>query len=392
MSDYRDDTAETAVIKDETWIGFTVLGRSVEEYARMFAALLVTISVLHAEQATAADELLDGRLVGWMEESAHASDEALGRLGSSGLTVETAKLRDATISKTGGVTVESAHMTDMLLMSASDATVETMRAAAETWGTLHASAIVAESARLSDRLLREVRDLVPETAAGLDAIWGRLRATGVVAEIAHAADDMPAVHAAAAAGAVVEMARAFDATWGALHAADLVEDGAQADALIVEAGGAVAGQAWVSEGDNWALSRYAPFGFHAVTVIDGVVWLAGSDGLYALDGDTEEIEAILRTGKVDVSGGALAVPIQAYLEYELQGTATMSVSQTQGGAATQTYTYSLEAEPADVLTNGRFIFGRGLRGRHFTFELSLIGTACYLNDWTTLIVPTKRRI
>ncbi|MBX6209533.1 hypothetical protein ISD46_33795, partial [Pseudomonas aeruginosa] len=57
-----------------------------------------------------------------------------------------------------------------------------------------------------------------------------------------------------------------------------------------------------------------------------------------------------------------------------------------------TYSYPLESEPADELTNGRFKFGRGLRGRHFTFTLRLTGRHGYINDLSVESAPTNRRV
>jgi hypothetical protein len=160
---------------------------------------------------------------------------------------------------------------------------------------------------------------------------------------------------------------------------------------VVIALDAVPGMAWTANTETWAMSRYAPYSFTSVVVIDGQLFASGPDGVYALSGGTEQITANIRTAKVDVGKGALAHPLNAYLEYELVGTATMSVSQTQAGAV-ERYSYVLPQKAAQELTNGRFTFGRGLRGRHFTFELTMTGQRGYINDLSVLVAPTKRRV
>ena len=106
----------------------------------------------------------------------------------------------------------------------------------------------------------------------------------------------------------------------------------------------------------------------------------------------EYINSKLITGKVDIGGGILAHPVGAYMEYELSDCESeMVVSATQGGTV-QSYGYKLTDGKADELTNGRFIFGRGLRGRHFKFELRLNGVSGHIHDLRIDASATKRRI
>ena len=81
----------------------------------------------------------------------------------------------------------------------------------------------------------------------------------------------------------------------------------------------------------------------------------------------------------------------AYVEYELSGDAQMTVGQSQTGQLLR-WSYTLPPELAGTLTNGRFKFGRGLRGRHFSFTLRLDGKQGYINDWQTLFAKSQRRI
>ncbi|RSZ54114.1 hypothetical protein EJU38_05520 [Pseudomonas aeruginosa] len=177
-----------------------------------------------------------------------------------------------------------------------------------------------------------------------------------------------------------------------LAAHDLVTD-----AVVIEdstvGGEQDHGQAWTANVDSWAMSRYAPYTFSSLAVIDGKLYGIAADGVYALDGDSDAVAGSIATGKLDVGQGALVHPHTAYLEYELDadGTAAMDVTTTQSGSAA-TYSYPLERELADELTNGRFKFGRGLRGRHFTFTLRLTGRHGYINDLRVESAPTNRRV
>jgi hypothetical protein len=153
------------------------------------------------------------------------------------------------------------------------------------------------------------------------------------------------------------------------------------------------GYAWTSNVDTWAMSRYQDYGYSEIAVVDGVLYGVAENGLYRLDAETF-IEGKLVTGLLDLGQGSLVHPLGAYLEYELAGdtkSLTVGVSSTQSGTK-QTYYYNLPKEPSNYLTNGRVQFGRGLRGRHFSFEIKIGGLYGYINDFSIDIAGTKRRV
>lgn len=148
--------------------------------------------------------------------------------------------------------------------------------------------------------------------------------------------------------------------------------------------------AWTANTDTWAMSRYADLPIKRFVVIDGVLYGEADDGIYQMNVADSRVSASVVTGKMDF-GEVLAHPTGAYLEYELNGSATMQVKTTQSGQQ-QAYNYALPAEQASELTNGRIVFGRGLRGRHFAFVLNFSATHGYINSLSINALPTKRRI
>lgn len=153
------------------------------------------------------------------------------------------------------------------------------------------------------------------------------------------------------------------------------------------------GFAWTANVDTWAMSRYADYQFHDLTVIDGVVYGINDDGVFRID-VAREVNAKVVTGQMDIGQGQLVHPVASYLEYQLSGTSKkleVGVTTTQSGTK-QTYYYPLPNEQADYLTNGRVLFGRGLRGRHFSFEFKISGESGYINDLSIDVTTTKRRV
>ena len=386
MSDYRDDMNDTAVASDTIWTGIKTLAESTA-----FAAgvALFGIGFVVSESAVASDLVQDkARTV--VVEHASASDQVLGAASLANLLVDGARARDAITGRTRVVTVESVGASDEIIDRSRAAVQESALGSDQVFAQRTARQDVAEQAAARDVLIGIARTLVQDDATVSDEVLHITRAVTLVSDAAAASDE---VHGASATQhlAVSDVATASDAVLGVLHAFDLVTDGSSASGGIVQ-GAALHGQAWTAETGIWAMSRYAPFAFHGLAVVNGVVHACGPDGVFALDDDGETITAQVVTGAMDVTGGTLARPLEAHVEYELDGVAEFDVAQTQAGVR-QSFTYPLSARPvAQELTNARAVFGRGLRGRHFAYTLRLTGTRAYINDWSVLVAASKRSI
>lgn len=149
--------------------------------------------------------------------------------------------------------------------------------------------------------------------------------------------------------------------------------------------------AWTATADGWNMSRYYDFPYEELIVIDGRLYGVTDTGIEELKQGAQSITAQIKTAKLDIGAGGLVHPENMILEYSLDGQLSVDVGTTQTGYL-QTFNYVLKNEPSDYLTNGRVIFGRGLRGRHFEFSVNIQGTTAYINDMVVNITKTKRRI
>lgn len=386
MSSYRDDTQETAIASDDTWLNITALA---EDSARAVASLLFALAVTHGDQAMASDEVID-RAHHVVQEVAVASDSSSGHLQAAVLVAEQARVSERLSERLRVLQADSATAGDTVLDRARAVISERATASDTLIGQRRAQVLITESARASDFTGQFASALVSDAATASDWTGGRQRAVDLLTDTAMLGDELLDAHRAAAA-VLVEVARADALMVDRLLARELVQELAVGeDAVPSERS---MGQAWTANADTWAMSRYAPFSFDGLAVIDGKLYAMAADGIYALGQGAEVIEGRLTTGKLDLGKGALVHPTAAYLEYQLAdtGSASMDVTTTQSGQA-ETYTYTLPNEVADELTNGRFIFGRGLRGRHFSFALRMTGTHGYINDLSVNTAPTKRRV
>jgi len=151
--------------------------------------------------------------------------------------------------------------------------------------------------------------------------------------------------------------------------------------------------AWTANVSSWATSRYLPYDFDSIAVIDGHLYGTAKDGIYRLDDSeaTEEIHAMIRTGQIDVSLDVLARLESVYCLYEARADITLAVEQTQAGDR-ERYEYDLPDKDASVITTNRWVLGKGLKGRTFTFELNAIGEKANFLELDILAQAGKRRL
>lgn len=149
--------------------------------------------------------------------------------------------------------------------------------------------------------------------------------------------------------------------------------------------------AWTTTADGWNMSRYYDYPYEQLIVIGDKLYGVTSNGIEELKHGAQSITAKIKTAKLDLGDGGLIHPESMILEYSLDGQLSVDVGTTQTGYQ-QTFNYVLRKEPSEYLTNGRVVFGRGLRGRHFEFSVNIEGSTAYINDMVVNITKTKRRI
>lgn len=303
-------------------------------------------------------------------DSLSITDSATDKLQAVQLISDSAGVTDVDISSIASITVDSAGVSDKLI---------TQR---------NVTSFVTDSTPINDMLLFNRADSIVDDAAISDTTTGKFGAAGTLIDTAVISDTV--LDSIIQNAVIMDSVAITDEVIDKLDAVVLIVDGAVIEDSVLSSGGAQ-GQAWTANVDSWAMSRYNPYNYNRLVVINGVLYGEADDGIYRLDQEVSAVTAIVKTGKMDLGRGQLTHPASAYLEYELEGSASMTVHSTQKGIEQQ-YTYMLPNEVAGELTNGRFIFGRGLRGRHFAFELIMIGTHGHINDLSIEHMPTSRRV
>ena len=399
--------SDTAVVSDEVHHTLHASQRH-NDSAKASDSLSYGIRIDSQDTAIASDELIAGALMSFSQDTAIASDEVTAHRTVSVLSHDTATMSDDLInvkrelledtaivsdSSTGKLQAayfieDSAIAADYLVGGVAAINHDTAIVSDEFFGVRGATALVENKAVAHDELLFGQTVICDDSAAMSDTLAGRLYARNTIDDTASASDEV--IDKISQPSIITDTAIASDSVTSRLISSFSWHDVAVAQDEVINTGG-YRGQTWTANVDSWAMSRHDPVAYNRLVVIDDVLYGEADDGVYRLDQEVLPVVASVKTGKMDLGRGALTHPAYAYLEYELAGQASMTVHTTQKGIEQQ-YAYVLPGEIADELTNGRFIFGRGLRGRHFSFDLTMVGTHGYVNDLSIDHQPTTRRI
>ena len=384
MSNYRDDMNDTLRLHGDAVSKLRGLGEST---MRLRDGVVHQLQTLTEDGVALSGVFTDSTTI-VRGDGVALGDEVFGGVTRRSTVTEQVRLSDVVILKRKTLVEDSIALADDTEHAVAARTTDAATFSDQVFGQRRVVHLVVDSIRIGDAAPRIARELVTEAFVVGEAYSGKLHATDFLSDsLALAAEDDTTT---TTDSLLVERLRLSDEVWGTLHARNTVTDGLALWDEVLQTGDY--GQAWTASTQSWAMSRFAPFTFTSLAVIDDVLYGCNSRGVFALDGDTETMTAELRTGAMDMTGGVLAHPLEAHIEYELRGTATFDVTTTQAGTPA-TYSYPLNARPtADALTNARAVFGRGLRGRHFAYTLRLTGQQAYINDWSVLVAPSKRSI
>ena len=152
------------------------------------------------------------------------------------------------------------------------------------------------------------------------------------------------------------------------------------------------GQTWVVNLDAQSTpsSRYEGYDFDSFAMIRGRYYGARADGIYELDGatdDGDEIKASVDFGEIDFGTAGLKRPTNAYIGVSSSGALVMKV-ETEG----EQYLYVARDSNPDMRTQ-RFDFGKGLSGNYINFELfNGSGEDFDLERIEFMALPLSRRV
>ncbi len=387
MSNYRDDTLERLTVSDRVWVG---VKNFTDDTLRLSIATAFTLMATTTEQLIASDAVIEGNSGFAVLEVLKIQDEAPGSRFVTGYTQEKLKAFDHIILMQSDQVHEQLTFSEQHQAFIRSAITEKLSLSESSQSQRYSSQFVYESLRLKDSTAVIYSNYVNEDPLSIsDSESSRLSVNHWIVESLTVSDSD--ISSVTTHNHVVETLKATAAVSGTLYAINHIHEYLAAfDEMLPDQ---FSGQAWTANTDTWAVSRYQPYNFEGLSVINDQVYAWNDQGVFVIGVEGELIQAILETGKLDF-GESLVHPTAAFLEYEMSGKdkqLNITITTTQSGKAS-TYTYVLPDEQADHLTNGRVLFGRGLRGRHFAFGISISAQSAKINALSLEFTKTARRV
>lgn len=121
---------------------------------------------------------------------------------------------------------------------------------------------------------------------------------------------------------------------------------------------------WVANNKTNAFSRYSDYNFTSFAYFNRKYYGANELGLYELDSDSEKhVLSKITTGQINFNQ-IITNPVQAHVYQKSNGSFALKVKTDKGIEAE----YKMLA-PNDPISSSRVVFGKGLIGMYFQFEL-----------------------
>lgn len=386
MSNYRDDALDTLRLSDSTWL--IVKATNANEVLRLSDSTQLKLRIDHHDQFSLTDELSDTSVSAAFDHFT-LSDSVSGQRIATSYSLDQIKYSDSIRLYWSSLTEDQIELGNMTSSRLRTNDFDTFNLSENITGQRTVTALANEQFKLLDLANRVHTEQLEDSILLGDFTQSKLYSTAYTIDSFTLGDvDLSSVQLHNHA---IDSIRLGDAVQSRLTARNDSLDYFSLYDQIKDS--KEYGQAWTANTDTWAMSRYMPFAFDGLTVINNQLYGWNAKGVFQMAMPDSLIHGFIQTGKLDF-GESLVHPTAAFLEYEMTGEAKqldMAITTTQSGNPA-TYTYILAKEQADHLTNGRVVFGRGLRGRHFSIGISIAAKSAKINSLSLEFSKTARRI
>lgn len=271
------------------------------------------------------------------------------------------------------------------------AVIESMASSDGVTSRMTALALVALAMSLGDRLLHLTLAQVQDLVESDDTFAAKLVANVVLAEVI---DLSAALIAGRALLLGISDAAGFadqNDPFASIRAA--LSEGVEVEAELILFGEVY--QGWTLNTESGAPTEYQNYPFNSMAKLGQRYYGAAEDGLFLLDGDTDDgdpIRARILTGEMDFDSPNLKRIERAYMGYTTRGDLVLKVIATHAGVQTE-YWYKAAALTNGERTESRVKIGEGIVSRYWQFELVNSGGADFeIDRWDIDVRDLKRRV
>lgn len=341
----------------------------------------------------AADTVLYEVIVQAMERLAGTSSASTQVLASLGVA-DAALLTDAAQVLFEALASESMSSSESLSVVLASFAIETILALDTTANRADVVNGIAEACVIAETITQGFSLEAVENAGLEDSLAQTVLAVAQVLDAASLSDSSD--NTLSAITLVSDTASLADSFASQLNANQLAGEAILAIARITLDGTEYVGIVLNTEGLQ--PSEYANWDFNSFARDGDTFYGAKEDGIYVLEGDTDQgaqIAFYLKTGRTDFGSAQLKGIDAVYLGYNSSGDVRLKVITSENGL-TQENWYALSSAysgSGDAPDAGRVKTGKGLRSRYWAFEITNMGGAdLSLYDMKLLPVIMKRKV
>lgn len=386
MSEYRDDALDSIRLSDSTWL--LTKSTNAIEVLRLTDSTELKLIIKHFDQFSLADSTAENSILNAYDHLT-LSDNVSGQRISTSYVVDQIKWSDQSMLHRLDLTEDLIYLNDETVSRIASNAFDTLHLSEQVTAQRLATVHVNDRFKLIDFANSVQSEQLVDSILLGDFTQSKLYGTNYTIDTFVLGDaDLSSVQLSNHA---IDSVRFDDAVQTRLTARTDSQDYFSLYDQIKDSKDY--GQAWTANTDTWAMSRYMPYAFDGLAVINQKLYGWNAKGVFLMEAPSRSINGFIQTGKIDFGEG-LVHPTAAFLEYEMAGEDNqldISVTTTQSGQPL-TYTYMLPNKLANHLTNGRVLFGRGLRGRHFSFGISIAAQSAKINSLSLEFTKTARRI
>ncbi len=226
------------------------------------------------------------------------------------LIIDSLSVADSATDKLQAVQLinDSAGVTDSAIGSIATLITDSAFAYGQPFTQRTVKALSIDNLSIVDNLLFNRADIIIDDVAVSDTTTGKFGAAGTLIDTAVISDTV--LDSIIQNAIIMDGIAITDEVIDKLDVTILIIDSAVIEDNVLSSGGAQ-GQAWTANVDSWAMSRYNPYNYNRLVVINNVLYGEADDGIYRLDQEVEAVTTIVKTGKMDLGRGQLTHPASA---------------------------------------------------------------------------------
>lgn len=367
----RTPQADVAALSDTVLVSDTLTGRPTYK----LSDILYVTDDLDESSAVAVTDI------------GYVSDALSSHFRLSGALTDTLAATDTLKAILHGNVSDTLAISETLISIASGALADTVIAGETLTGNLDTSGALADTVIAVDALIGTYWGAIEDTVLVSDGATGQEHTFAALADTLTVADELTGAYTIY--GALDDTGVLTDGLTGALALVGVLSD----TVLIGDALAQAAETLTVVNAETGAVSTYVltPT-IKGLTQFRGVLYLAGPDGLYALDADQDEDGAVvwtLRTGFSNLGTDRLKRVQDANFQARTEGDTTFQVVSDRYGQK-QEWNYRLPPLTRDSYRDGVVKPGKGIQSVYWQFAAQGIGPA-EIDQIRLVVEPLSRR-